>query len=307
MRPYLKNWFFSSFKGIALGDFWVLRSKKGTPFFIYYLIQSSSFQKVANDTSGTKMPRSDWKRVSKAVFFIPNINEQVKIGKVLFLVDNFITLQQQQLDLYTKLKKGLLQKLFPKDGEKVPEIRFADFHDDWEYRKLKDIAEFINGKAFKQSELLSNGRYPVLRVGNFNTNTKWYFSNLELPKKNYVDDGDLLYTWATAFGPHIWHGPKVIFHYHIWKIVTSDSFNKNFALQVLEYDKKQLTNDLNGSTMVHITKKNMEEKIINIPSLKEQKKVSKILSLVDNQINLQHSKLRSIETLKKYLLQKLFI
>lgn len=163
------------------------------------------------------------------------------------------------------------------------------------------------GKAFKQSELLHEGKYPVLRVGNFNTNNQWYYSNLELPEKNYANNNDLLYTWATAFGPHIWHGPKVIFHYHIWKIITSSSLNKNFALHLLEYDKNQLTSDLNESTMVHITKKNMEEKTVTIPYISEQKKISKILSFIDTNITLQQDKLKKLKLLQNYLLQKLFI
>ncbi|MCT0026317.1 hypothetical protein EFK17_01090 [Lactococcus lactis subsp. lactis] len=64
LRPYLKNWLFSDFKGIALGDFWVFKSKNSEPKFVYSLIQADNYQRVANDTSGTKMPRSDWKKVS---------------------------------------------------------------------------------------------------------------------------------------------------------------------------------------------------------------------------------------------------
>ncbi|WP_272896446.1 restriction endonuclease subunit S [Actinobacillus seminis] len=69
----------------------------------------------------------------------------------------------------------------------------------WEQRKLGEVATFLNGRAYKQDELLSKGKYPVLRVGNFNTNDRWYFSDLELPSKFYADNGDLLYTWATIF------------------------------------------------------------------------------------------------------------
>ncbi|WP_345893596.1 restriction endonuclease subunit S, partial [Lactococcus cremoris] len=137
LRPYLKNWLFSDFKGIALGDFWVFKSKNSEPKFVYSLIQADNYQRVANDTSGTKMPRSDWKKVSSSNFSIPtSLEEQQKIGSFFKQLDNTIALHQRKLDLLKEQKKGYLQKMFPKNGEKVPELRFAGFADDWEERKL---------------------------------------------------------------------------------------------------------------------------------------------------------------------------
>ena len=99
--------------------------------------------------------------------------------------------------------------------------------DGWEQRKLGDIATFINGRAYSQEELLSSGKYKVLRVGNFYTNDSWYYSDMELEDKYYAEEGDLLYTWSATFGPHIWHGDKIIYHYHIWKVELSDSDDRN--------------------------------------------------------------------------------
>ena len=136
LRPYLKNWLFSDFKGIALGDFWVFKSINSEPKFVYSLIQADNYQRVANDTSGTKMPRSDWKKVSSSNFSIPtSLEEQQKIGSFFKQLDNTIALHQRKLDLLKEQKKGYLQKMFPKNGEKVPELRFAGFADDWEQRK----------------------------------------------------------------------------------------------------------------------------------------------------------------------------
>jgi type I restriction enzyme, S subunit len=113
LRPYLKNWLFTDFKGIALGDFWVFKPINSEPKFIYSLIQSDNYQRVANDTSGTKMPRSDWKKVSSSYFSIPlSIEEQEKIGNLFKQLDNTITLHQRKLDLLKEQKKGFLQKMF---------------------------------------------------------------------------------------------------------------------------------------------------------------------------------------------------
>ena len=113
LRPYLKNWLFSDFKGIALGDFWVFKSKNSEPKFVYSLIQADNYQRVANDTSGTKMPRSDWKKVSSSNFSIPtSLEEQQKIGSFFKQLDNTIALHQRKLDWLKEQKKGFLQKMF---------------------------------------------------------------------------------------------------------------------------------------------------------------------------------------------------
>ena len=113
LRPYLKNWLFPDFEGVALGDFWVFEATDvSVPSFDYYLIQSDDYQKVANDTSGTKMPRSDWKNVSSTDFAIPSKDEQKQIGAFFKQLDDTITLHQRKLDLLKEQKKGFLQKMF---------------------------------------------------------------------------------------------------------------------------------------------------------------------------------------------------
>ncbi|MCF5049953.1 restriction endonuclease subunit S, partial [Pseudomonas simiae] len=79
-----------------------------------------------------------------------------------------------------------------------------------QWKALEEVCRFINGRAYKQPELLGQGKYPVLRVGNFFTNDNWYYSDLELDEDKYCDKGDLLYAWSASFGPRIWEGDKVI-------------------------------------------------------------------------------------------------
>ena len=169
----------------------------------------------------------------------------------------------------------------------APAIRFKGFSDAWEQRKLGEVATFINGRAYSQPELLSSGKYKVLRVGNFYTNDSWYYSDLELGEKYYADYGDLLYTWSATFGPHIWLGDRVIYHYHIWKINLSDQLEKQFAVQLLEQDRANILSSKNGSTMVHITKEGMEQKDVIIPpSTKEQQEIGAFFLQLDNLITL---------------------
>ena len=236
-----------------------------------------------------------------------DIEEQQKIGSFFKQLDNTITLHQRKLDLLKEQKKGFLQKMFPKNGAKVPELRFAGFADDWEERKLGEVATFLNGRAYKQDELLDSGKYKVLRVGNFYTNDSWYYSNMELGDKYYVDKGDLVYTWSATFGPHIWSGEKVIYHYHIWKVELSKFLDRNFTLQLLEADKARLLSSTNGSTMIHVTKGDMESKIVSIPNIDEQKQIGSFFKQLDNTITLHQRKLDLLKEQKKGFLQKMFV
>ena len=176
----------------------------------------------------------------------------------------------------------------------------------WEKRKLGELAEFINGRAYKQDELLASGKYSVLRVGNFYTNDKWYYSNLELPEKYYAEEGDLLYTWSATFGPHIWIGPRVIYHYHIWKVALKNIFEKDFALQFFEADRVRLLNSTNGSTMIHVTKKDMESKGILLPDVYEQRTIGDLLKRVDHLIAATQDKIGALEQVKETLSKNLF-
>ena len=113
LRPYLNNWLLPEFEGVALGDFWVFDPNGNNSDFIYYLIQSSRYQKVANDTSGTKMPRSDWKSVSTTIFAIPQtIAEQQAIGSYFSNLDKLINSYQEKITQLDTLKKKLLQDMF---------------------------------------------------------------------------------------------------------------------------------------------------------------------------------------------------
>ena len=145
----------------------------------------------------------------------------------------------------------------------------------WKYKKLGEICRVINGRAYSKDEMLNQGKYRLLRVGNFFTNDSWYYSDLELEEDKYCDNGDLLYAWSASFGPRIWDGEKVIYHYHIWKMVCSEEIDKHFLCYWLDSDelKKQTMTSLHGATMAHITKRIIENAIVSYPPLSEQQSI----------------------------------
>ena len=113
LRPYLQNWLLPTFDGLAVGDFWVLQPQNADSSFLYRLIQSRQFDEVANQSTGTKMPRADWKLVSKTVFSIPsNISEQAAIGTYFTALDSLITLHQRKCALLFSPFQAFISMMF---------------------------------------------------------------------------------------------------------------------------------------------------------------------------------------------------
>ena len=133
LRPYLQNWLLPTFDGLAVGDFWVLQPQNADSSFLYRLIQSRQFDEVANQSTGTKMPRADWKLVSKTVFSIPsNISEQAAIGTYFTALDSLITLHQRQPFLHSTPEISLTVQLI-----------HPFYTSSWEQRKLGELVDRV--------------------------------------------------------------------------------------------------------------------------------------------------------------------
>ena len=165
----------------------------------------------------------------------------------------------------------------------------------WEWCRMQDVITFVNGRAYKKEELLPQGKYKVLRVGNFFTNNEWYYSDLELPEDKYCYNGDLLYAWSASFGPQIWNGDKTIFHYHIWNIkFNSMILFREYLYYFFLFDKTQVKASTTGSTMVHVSMENMKPRLIPIPPVNEQKRIvheiENIIPLIERYGTFQNKK-----------------
>lgn len=176
---------------------------------------------------------------------------------------------------------------------------------EWEAVRIHEICTLVNGRAYKQNELLSEGKYKILRVGNFFTNDSWYFSDLELEANKYACKGDLLYAWSASFGPRFWTEEKVIYHYHIWKICDLKGVDKQYLYFFLDYDASLLQNAIQGGTMHHITKNDMEKRFIPLPPMEEQQNIAKVLNTWDKAIEKQTQLIEKLELRKKGLMQQL--
>ncbi len=156
----------------------------------------------------------------------------------------------------------------------------------WTAAPLADLATVLNGRAYKQSELLDAGT-PVLRVGNLFTSNKWYYSDLELEDDKYCDDGDLIFAWSASFGPFIWNGGRAIYHYHIWKLPLHSpaDLSRDYLYLYLLNKTDEIKASGHGISMVHMTKEKMERLEVPLPPLAEQHrivaKVDALMALCD--------------------------
>ena len=181
----------------------------------------------------------------------------------------------------------------------------------WCWAKQGNVSQFVNGRAYKQSELLEDSTLtPVLRVGNLFTNSSWYYSDLTLDEDKYIDNNDLIYAWSASFGPFIWQGGKAIYHYHIWKVQLANEINKKYFYFWLLNDTERLKTRGHGTGLIHVTKEMMEQAPIPIPPMHEQQRivdrVESLFAKLDEAKEKVQATLDSFETRKAAILHKAF-
>lgn len=321
LRPYLHNWLNPDFKGIAVGDWWVLKPIETDKNFLYRLIQTPKFDDVANQSSGSKMPRADWNLVANTTFMIPSsIAEQKEIGTYFNNIDNLITLHQRKSDQLKKLKAYFLQNLFPAKGEKVPKIRFKGFTGDWEQYKLSNIYGTIRNAFVGTASpyYVDKGHFYLesnnVKDGHINKNTQvyindeFYFSQ----KDKWLHTGDIVMVQSG----HVGHAAVIpesldniaahaLIMFQNQKIETNPYF-LNTEYQT-DASKKQIESITKGNTIKHILASDMKNFMVMVPSLPEQQAIATYFKNLDNLIAHNQRKLDALQTLKKYLLQNLFI
>lgn len=156
----------------------------------------------------------------------------------------------------------------------------------WVSASLADLVTILNGRAYKQAELLDSGT-PVLRVGNLFTSNKWYYSDLALEDDKHIDDGDLIFAWSASFGPFVWRRGRAIYHYHIWKLPLHSpcDLSRDYLYLYLQHKTDEIKGAGRGISMVHMTKEKMELLEVPLPPLAEQHrivaKVDELMALCD--------------------------
>ena len=317
LRPYLQNWLLADFAGIAVGDWWVLRPQETSAEFIYTLIQSPKYQIVSNLSTGTKMPRSDWSVVSKTMFAVsPNVLEQTKIGAFFGSLDHLITLHQRKLEHLRLQKTGLLQKMFPKDGADVPEIRFPEFTDVWEQRKLGDVADIVGGGTPSTSNAAYWGGdvdwYAPAEIGEqiYLTGSQKKITELGLQESSakMLPVGTVLFTSRAGIGNTAILAKAGATNQGFQSIIPHKGDLDSYFIFSRTPELKLYGETVGaGSTFVEVSGKQMAKMPIMIPVINEQVRIGELFSDIDRLITLHQRKLEHLQAQKKALLQQMFV
>ncbi len=192
--------------------------------------------------------------------------------------------------------------LFP---EKLVESELGLIPEGWEVEPLKNVSRVINGRAYKNTEFKEEGT-PIIRIQNLTGKGKTVYSDLDLPEDKLVEHGDLIFAWSATFGPHLWRGPKSIYHYHIWKMdVNEKRFGKYLLFMHLARLTDYLKNQGTGSIFTHLTKAIMESQKLVVPSEPIVEAFSKVVTPLFAQIDSLHKENQVLEKLRDTLLPKL--
>ena len=320
LRPYLQNWLLPAFDGLAVGDFWVLQPQNADSSFLYRLIQSRQFDEVANQSTGTKMPRADWKLVSKTVFSIPsNICDQAVIGTYFTALDNLITLHQRKFEKLTNVKKSMLEKMFPQNGSSYPEIRFKGFTDPWEQRKFSELVQIERGGSPRPiDDFITDAPNGLNWVkigdaptqGNYITKTAEKIRPEGLSKTREVHPGDLILSNSMSFGKPYIMGIDGCIH-DGWLLIrnTYGVFDLTFLCHLLGTPQmlSQYRSLAAGSTVNNLNKELVGNTYVTIPSITEQRVLGAYLEQLDNLITLHQRELEKLQNIKKSMLEKMFV
>lgn len=220
---------------------------------------------------------------------MPERAEQERIVGELDCLSGIIAAKRAQLRELDTLAQSIFYTMF---GDPITNDK------GWSVKQLKDVSTLINGRAYKQEELLSEGKYKVIRVGNFFTNGDYYYSDLELDDDKYCDIGDLLFAWSASFGAFIWNGGKVIYHYHIWKVLFDErKLNIQYYRYILNVMTNDFMKDVHGIGMFHLTKAGMEQYKLPIPPLSLQNEFAEKIENIERQKELITKSIKETEDL----------
>ena len=258
--------------------------------YLFYLLSSKVIlDKMKEESRGGTQKFVSLNYLRNFKIRLPKIEEQQHIVEELDLLSSIIEKKKAQLNELDNLAQSLFYEMF---GDPITNEK------GWEVKKLKNVSTLLNGRAYKQDELLSEGKYKVLRVGNFFTNSNYYYSDLELEDNKYCDNGDLLFAWSASFGAFIWQGEKVIYHYHIWKVLFDDKkLNKIYYQYLLNTMTKSFMNDVHGIGMVHLTKVGMEQYMLPVPPVALQQRFASKIEAIEHQKELIKQSIKEVETL----------
>ena len=252
--------------------------------------------------------------VKNLVLKVPNFEEQKKIGAFFKQLDDTITLHQRKLDLLKEQKKGYLQKMFPKNGAKVPELRFAGFADDWEERKLSSMTNYKNGKSHEDKQSTS-GKLELINLNSISISGGLKHSGKFIDEADDtlqkddlvmilsdVGHGDLL--GRVALIPE---DDRFVLNQRVALLRPNTTADPQFLFSYINAHQYYFKAQGAGMSQLNISKGSVENFISFVPIIEEQKKIGSFFKQLDETIALHQRKLDLLKEQKKGFLQKMFV
>lgn len=284
----------------------LFKSEELNPYFLQASIYAPFVQdQIWKRTLHIAFPKKINKNeIGQVPINVPTLAEQTKIGSFFKQLDNTITLHQRKLDLLKEQKKGYLQKMFPKNGAKVPELRFAGFADDWEERKLGDEVRIVMGQSPNSENYTDDPNDYILVQGNADMKNGRVFPRVWTTQvTKQAEKDDLILSVRAPVGDI----GKTAYDVVIGRGVAAIKGNE-FIFQNLGKMKSDgyWTRYSTGSTFESINSTDIKEAIISVPTIEEQNKIGSFFKKIDETIALHQLKLDLLKEQKKGFLQKMF-
>ena len=326
---YGKQNFFNGAIGIVPKKLDKYESTKDVPAFdvssdvnvdwlYYYIARPEIYKPQEALCTGTGSKRFHVNNFYNLSLAIPKMDEQIKIKEYFVHLDNLITLHQRKCEETKKLKKYMLQKMFPQNGKRVPEIRFVGFTEDWEQRKLGDIAEFSKGSGYSKGDLIESGT-PIILYGRLYTKYETSISEVDtyVEAKDgsvYSKGGEVIVPASGETAEDIARAATVdksgvILGGDLNVVSPNEDINSAFLAISISHgnSQRELAKKAQGKSIVHIHNEEIKNLVVPFPTKAEQNKIVEYLSSLDNLITLHQRKYEELQKIKKFMLQNMFI
>ena len=287
--------------------------------FLWHWLKSNHFPKwIEKLQEGSVRLYFYFDKLVQCQMMVPTIKEQKQISTYFDSIDHLITLHQRKCEDTKKLKKYMLQKMFPQNGSKVPEIRFKGFTDDWEQRKLDDVAEFSKGNGYSKSDLIESGT-PIILYGRLYTKYETSISDVDTyveAKEGavYSKGGEVIVPASGETAEDIARAATVdksgiLLGGDLNIVMPNKDINSAFmAISISNGNsQRELAKKAQGKSVVHIHNEEIKNLIVPFPNRMEQDKIVDYFINLDHLITLHQNKCDELKKIKKYMLQNMFV